>query len=180
MRNHRDYYATPALVAAQLAHVLTCADRALIAVDPCAGDNRLVRWLEHLGFEAFGFDIEPQHELVDKRDALDTAPWLASATVMNPPFSLAAAFIRRALAETPELVVALVRLTFLEPGGDRANRRDLLERGPDVYILPERPHFRADRATGDFATSAWLRWPGRGRITYLPKQAPEIHFLQEA
>ena len=89
--------------------------------------------------------------------------------VMNPPYTLAEGFVRKALEWRQGLpgyppVFALLRLSFIEP---TQTRRDLLGgHRPDVYVLPRRPAF--DGRGTDSITSAWFCWPGRGQLVWLP------------
>lgn len=80
--------------------------------------------------------------VVTVRDALSPEPWgVRGHVVMNPPFSLAEAFVRRAIAEVAPhggSVFALLRLAFLE-SADRAALH--LEYPSRVYVLPRRPSF---------------------------------------
>jgi hypothetical protein len=71
----RDKYPTPeAAVRPLLPHL----DYGTTFVEPCAGDGRLVRHLEKHGLSClYMFDIEPQHEDVDRADALGEQAWTA-------------------------------------------------------------------------------------------------------
>jgi hypothetical protein len=77
-----------------------------------------------------------------------------SVTLGNPPFSLAAPFVMRAL-EISDVVVMLLRLNFL---GSSANRRHLFDSAgmPDVYVLPERPSFTGEGT--DATEYGWFLW----------------------
>ena len=67
-RIERDYYTTPEAAVLPLLPHLT---HGTTFVEPCAGDGRLVRHLEKHGMSClYMFDIEPQHEDVDRADAL--------------------------------------------------------------------------------------------------------------
>lgn len=160
-RNARDYYRTPAGV---LDVVLDHIPRDLLVLDPCAGDGALLRPLRASGRQAWGMDIAPQSVGIFRGDFLGGAlpPGCApGCVVMNPPFSLAAEFVRRALGlRVP--VFALLRLTWLEPCASRAGL--LRAHTPDVYVLPFRPRFRADTRGSDTATCAWYAFPGEGRL----------------
>lgn len=131
----------------------------MLYLDPGCGEGALVEVLREHGYLATGFDLIDRGRGYPVRDALDPEPWPScGAVIMNPPFSLAAQFVRRALDECTE-VIALLRLNWLEPA---ASRRDLLELQPDVLVLATRPRFRSDRSGSDSQTCAWLRWPGKG------------------
>lgn len=73
--------------------------------------------------------------------------------IMNPPFKHASVFIDHARLCAP-IVCSLLRWTWLEPCGDRA---EFLERFPPnkIIVLP-RPKFKGTGA--DQATAAWFIW----------------------
>jgi hypothetical protein len=88
-RRDRDFYSTPeAAVLPLIPHLPYGA----MFIEPCAGDGRLVRHLEKHGMSClWAFDIEPQHEDVDQRDALDGdsicgADPSADFIITNPPW----------------------------------------------------------------------------------------------
>ena len=75
-------------------------------VEPCAGDGRLVRHLEHHGHVCVdAFDIAPEHESVDYADGLkvvfDAEP--GDVVITNPPWSrpLLHAFIEHWRVQMP-------------------------------------------------------------------------------
>ena len=82
----RDKYPTPeAAVLPLLPHLAPGTS----FVEPCAGDGRLVRHLEKHGHRCFDmFDIEPDHEDVDKADALSTFVTAepGDVCITNPPW----------------------------------------------------------------------------------------------
>lgn len=163
-RRPGDFYATPAWVTrAILPHLPAFAT----VLDPCAGEGAILREV------GGGFGIERDFERVHRCHAQDIpcthgdalaseAVWgRFSVCVMNPPFSQAEAFVRRALAEAaPQraTVAALLRLAFLE-GIARAPLHR--EHPADVYVLPRRPSFTGGGT--DATAYAWFVWgPGRG------------------
>ena len=91
--------------------------------------------------------------------------------VSNPPYYLAQEVLEHSL-ELARTVVLLLRLNYLE-SEKRANF--LRAHPPDVYVLPSRPSFCANRQgkRGTDATAyAWMVWPRarrrRGSIRVLP------------
>ncbi len=67
-RKQRGFYPTPAAAFAPLAPYLPRGSR---AIEPCAGNGALCSLLHAAGMEILAAtDIEPQHELVGKMDAL--------------------------------------------------------------------------------------------------------------
>ena len=135
--------------------------------DPCAGDGAILEAFceegepgEDLVADHLLRALELEASLADRmrpsayhratttrtplvvRDALSAEPWgCLGHVVMNPPYSRAEEFVRRALREVEPhggCVFALLRLGFLESAG----RVDLHAEYPShVYVLPSRPSF---------------------------------------
>lgn len=142
-------------------------------LDPCCGEGQLLDVFRERGFRTAGIELHHEraqearrrgHEVL-QGDALQL-PWPeADLLVTNPPFSLGAEFVEKALRwQGRQRIYTMLRLTFLEPVPSR--RRLLIDQQPDLFILPERPAF--DARGSDSVTSAWFRWPGHGRRIYLP------------
>lgn len=74
--------------------------------------------------------------------------------ITNPPFSLAMEFIRRSLRARTRYVAMLQRLNFI---GTAARHEFMSEYPPDLYILPNRPSFKATGET-DSIEYAWYVW----------------------
>lgn len=163
-----DFYETPAWCVEAIAPHLP----RVCALDPACGDGAILSALIASGWDGGMLDgIEfdgaraaaafAQGFAVEAGDAL-TMDWNEPAlVVMNPPFSQAEAFVRKALAETEPArgtVAALLRLAFLE-GKSRAELHR--ERPSDVYVLSRRPSFTG--GSTDSCAYAWFAWgPGRG------------------
>ncbi len=154
--------------------------------DPCAGNGAIL--------EAFAENNAPDHALagieldeklvdgfkvphlaknVTVRDALSPESWgVRQHVVMNPPFQLAEAFIRRALKEVApqQNVVALLRLGFLE---GLARMPLHLEYPSNIFILPRRPSFTGSGT--DASAYAWFVWGnyvgGQWSILEVPERA---------
>lgn len=83
--------------------------------------------------------------------------------VTNPPFNQAMAILRQSWEQAAVGVAFLLRLSFLEPVGERSdNRGEWLAAHEDqmVAIIPlgqPRPSFTGDGKT-DTATTAWFVW----------------------
>jgi hypothetical protein len=93
VRRERDYYSTPK---AALLPLLPHLAPGTHFIEPCAGDGRLVRYLEQHGHVCVdAFDIEPQHSSVDRDDALEAVyvpergQPIPDCVVTNPPWDRA-------------------------------------------------------------------------------------------
>jgi hypothetical protein len=165
-----DFYRTPAWCVAAIAPHLPHVP----ALDPCCGDGAILDALYSCGWGSDlldGWEVDKERAnaasakgySVKRADALplDHEWWSPQLVVMNPPFSRAEAFVRKALAETSGgrgTVAALLRLAFLE-GKARAELHR--EHPSDVYVLSRRPSFVGGKT--DSCAYAWFIWgPGRG------------------
>ena len=136
-------------------------------LDPCAGNGALVRAFARPDVRWSAVELDPAAAAqippdvtVDVGDYLSWRPTRpVDVVVTNPPFSLAEAFLRKALDEAP-CVAFLLRLHFLAA----TCRADLLRaRTPDVYVLPNRPAFLGN-GERDNMEYGWCVWgtPGSG------------------
>ena len=172
-RQPNELYETPAETTLAMLPWLPCWTPRRV-LDPCCGSGAILNacrahWpdVETLGIEIDGptadRTIGSPHR-VAVGDAL-SLPWPAvDIAVMNPPYSLAEQFVRRAREGLPGVTTAvLLRLAFLES----AKREPLFEEHgmPDVHVLAKRPSFM--RGETDSCAYAWMVWgPGRGGRIY--------------
>jgi len=181
-----DFFPTPPWAARALCeHVLgyrpgSAGD--LIAWEPACGAGHLVRPLADYVGTVRASDIADRgfgvrHDFL----AADPSPWAGQPAphlvVTNPPFRLAAAFARRALAETRGVAAILARTAFLE-GGERW--RDLFRPFPPSCIaqFAERLPIHKGRClrTASTATAyCWLVW--RKDHPLKPGQAPSFLWI---
>lgn len=136
--------------------------------DPACGIGRILTEARAAGLEAIGSDIIKRNELcISSTDFLKDAfhPEYHDI-VMNPPFSEAEAFVRRALAIGPEggKVAAILPLVWVS---GFSSKRDWLPSSPlkTMYPISPRPSMppgrvvesgiRPGNGTKDFA---WLVW----------------------
>ena len=161
-RQPNDLYETPVETTLAMLPWLPCwTPRSVL--DPCCGSGAILNacrthWpdVETRGIEIDGATADrtigsPHRVAVG--DAL-SLPWPAvDIVVMNPPYSLAEQFVRRAY-ETAWMVVALLPLAFLgsEDGESLVERVDM----PDVYLLSTRQSFIG--STAGPHDSAWMVW----------------------
>jgi len=173
-----DFYSTPAWVTESLLAALPGKPGANFPLtpgsilDPCAGDGSILALLGDVGR---GFELDPLRAFVCKerglavehRDALVPGDTWGNPelVIMNPPYSLAEEFVRRALQEVRPggTVAALLRLGFAASKKRVQFHRDFPS---DFKILPQRPSFTADGKT-DASEYAWFVWPGACRWTLL-------------
>lgn len=191
-RSPLDFYRTPAWCVRAL--WATCPHlRGVTEVyDPACGDGAILLALRDMdpvpGLHLYGSDVDMDRACeaavagfrVKALDYLSTSagPMLGyvetrSAVVMNPPYSLAEQFVRRALdiGHRARPVAALLRIAFLASQG----RADWLATdAPDVYVLPRRPDFTG--GGGDSADYAWMVWPaGPARTSGTVRVVPLEH-----
>lgn len=160
-----DYYATPAW----------CVHRLLEAcplpggrwLEPAAGEGAIVEAVNEVRGDVKWWANEPHQPFVREshdcyrvtaRDFLgmpsDLCDIKRDVIITNPPYALAQDFVEHALSWEPRYVVMLLRLNYL--GGSQRGAW-LREHTPDVYVLPNRPSFRADGKT-DSCDYAWFVW----------------------
>ena len=160
-----------------------------LLLDPGAGTGAIMEACRSWGLSrGCMLGIEKDAERVDvcRSAGLTTlhADWLGSysppaglvgAAIFNPPFTLAADFIRAACARVglgnrPQVVIALLRLNWL---GSAAKRRDLLTnpsfRG--VLALDKRPRFEVHRKCKLCGIDWWGpagSWPAHPEYDMVP------------
>jgi hypothetical protein len=125
--------------------------------EPCCGSGRIINVLRAHGHQVTGSDLR-----ADRIDFLMEwrAPDGVEAIVTNPPFKLAADFVRHGLTLVP-MVAMLLRLNFLES----AERTDIIDGGrlARVLVFADRlPKMHRANWTGARSTNAtafaWLIW----------------------
>jgi len=130
--------------------------------EPCCGSGNIAEVLRAHGHEVTATDL-----VADRIDFLMEwrAPQGVEGIVTNPPFKLAAEFVRHGLALGVPLVAMLLRLNFLESVG----RSDILKHGPlaRVHIFEDRlPRMHREGwegARNETSTTpyAWFVWDRR-------------------
>jgi len=183
-REDHDFYPTPFWVTQTLveyAEQQRWWQRGERVFDPACGEGALLDVLKHAGLVTLGIELDAARAKEARRrghvalcgDGLGIFDQHAEygfdlfpLVVMNPPFSLAESFVRKAMEHRPArgLVIALLRLSWLEPAGTRGEL--LRATTPDVLILPKRPIY--DGRGHDSVTSAWFCFPGTRHYEHLP------------
>jgi hypothetical protein len=125
--------------------------------EPCCGSGRIVEALRAHGYRVTATDL-----VADRIDFLVEwrAPAGVGAIVTNPPFKLAADFVRHGLELLPT-VAMLLRLNFLESEG----RTDIIDGGSlaRVHVFADRlPRMHRQGWEGSRSSSttayAWFVW----------------------
>ncbi len=177
VRPKNDFFETPWWTTRAILHELGKAPghggEGFRVHDPACGRGAIMVQVRRMwpGANVSGADID--QAMVDatqirnlyawQRDYLDPLKERdrAELIIANPPYSLADAFVRRALVDVDEggQVAMLLRLGWLG-GQERAAFHR--EYPSDVYISPRRPSYTGDGNT-DATEAAWFVWgPGRG------------------
>jgi len=167
----QDLYETPA-----------CAVEALIQVEniphlvwePACGPGSIVKVLRSHGHVVIGSDLlryeDPTH-FYGRDFFAQPLPKNVEAIVTNPPYQLAADFVRHAIGLCP-YVAMLLRLAFLESEG----RSDILDDRPPakIHVFKKRlPMMHRAGWTGKKASSAiafaWFVWDGHPPYTTIDR-----------
>ena len=176
-RAPQDFYATPGWTTRALAQVFpewfekNERTTGAVILEPCCGAGAILREL-HPSLVRTGLELDEVRAAqarasefrIERRDALDATPWVSNrppiAIVTNPPYSLAAPFIDRALREVDArgTVAMLLRLNYL---GSR--RRGAWHRAhpSHIYVLERRPSFTGGGT--DATEYAWFVWDAESR-----------------
>jgi hypothetical protein len=158
-----DFYRTPPEATRALLKVFPY--RNVKIWEPACGDGAISRILEAEGHTVVSTDLVDRGYGISGIDFLMTQESMGPVIVTNPPFKLAAPFVRHALFTLQCAEVwMLLRLAFLES----MTRRDILDEGHlrDVYLFRKRlPFMHRDGWSGKTLASsgmpfAWFRWTG--------------------
>jgi|SRR5215472_1081473 len=152
-RKHDRYMTPPEAIEA----LIQCAYIPSPVWEPCCGTGNIVRVLRDYRFKAVASDL-----VEHGKDFLRTTrkPRDVEAIVTNPPYKLAAQFVRHALALDVRYVAMLLRLNFIEG----TTRADILEKLSRIYVfanrLPpmHREGWRGKRVTTTTTAYAWFVW----------------------
>lgn len=156
MRRHLDAYYTPASAVDTLLKYINVDG--FRVMEPMSGDGAIARQLVAAGAEVITNDINPDVAALMHHDATDAAFWAKGGgvdwVITNPAFNVAPAVVPLAV-KYADCVAMLLRLSFLEPCGNRA--AFLVGCPPDALIVLPRISFTGDGKT-DSVTCAWMVW----------------------
>ena len=130
-------------------------------LEPCNGKGAISNILKYKGFQVTTNDLNEEYGADYSQDVTKIESWgyfpTCDYVITNPPYKEASKIIKLAYKHASEGVVALLRLSFLEPCSDRGEW--LKEHPPSkVIVLNPRPRFRTDTKGSDSVTSAWFYW----------------------
>lgn len=145
-RNPNDYYPTPNWCFEKLSEIIDFS-KYKTALEPCAGDHRIVTFLERK-------EIETDYcEITEGIDFLTYPVSKVDLVLTNPPFSLAMEFIEKSMLHS-NTVIMLLRLNFL--GSQKRNPWWKGHKPKKIIVLSKRPSFTG---TGTDSTEyAWFIW----------------------
>jgi hypothetical protein len=170
-RVSHDFYPTPEGLTRSL--LTACPQLPEIIFEPCAGNGAISDVLKAAGKEVESSDLNWTNEHGEyfyPQDATTVDFWESWkstnlllrkhwATATNPPFNAAHEILPLAFEYSPWGCAFLLRLSYLEPAGNRAdwlqNHADHLRR---VIPVNPRPRFRRDKNSKDNVTVAWMIW----------------------
>lgn len=181
-----DYYPTPKPLTRLL--LKNVPEIPALCFEPCAGQGAISDVLRESGREVFEWDLQwerhgaynPPLNACDATDPYFWWYWPKNnaaekdwATVTNPPFSEASKILPLAYESSPWGVAFLLRLSYLEPAGDRA--KWLQDHADNLrYFIPvnPRPQFRRNSKGTDSSTVAWCVWQKSWSWQYLGIRSP--------
>lgn len=165
-RKPSDFYPTPYEGTESLMPVINALLQPGAQIwEPCSGDLDMTRVLEWHGYEVTSTELRDTGQGINgfdflRDDPMESFGWEASAhldmIVMNPPFSLAAEFIEKALSYTPN-VACLVKIDYW----NAISRLPLFEKHPPLFFLPltfRLAFLKAERGNSPLMNCAWVVW----------------------
>lgn len=163
-RKPSDFYPTPYEGTESLIPVIkTLFPDGAAIWDPCCGDMDMVRVLQWHGFEVTSTDIRDTGQGIGDIDFLndDVTTKLGweprpDMIVMNPPFSLAAEFIRKALSYTPN-VACLMKIDYW----NAISRLPLWRENIPTFFFPltfRLAFLKDERGNSPLMNCAWAVW----------------------
>lgn len=163
-RKPSDFYPTPFDGTESLMPLINVVLRPGAKIwEPCAGDMDMSRVLEWHGYEVTSTELRDTGQGITGIDFLNNdveekLGWIPDPDmiVMNPPFSLAADFIIKALSYTPN-VACLVKIDYW----NAISRLPLWEKNTPAFFLPltfRLAFLKAERGNSPLMNCAWVVW----------------------
>ena len=161
MRNKFDQYYTPNRYVKSLLDHLEFPLSGTI-FEPCCGQDAISNELKSRGFTVITNDIDPLNNADYHYDLSIPLSWQllnnefdCDFIVTNPPFNLAVEIIPQCYAKARKGVIALLRVSFIEPCN---NRQDfLVENPPNQIYSTKRINFLGGKKT-DKVNTIWCIW----------------------
>ncbi len=173
MRRENDYYPTPRWATA---HLLSNLPFAIAApwVEPCVGTGDIADVVSDQCADYATGDIDADFDPHVIGDAGDPDTWDVfeelwisgppAWCITNPPFNQAHRILPLAMERCTMGVIALLRLSYLEPCSNRGHWLEQHQDRMSILFLPKRVSFTGDGQTDSVAT-AWFIWGKKRRLT---------------
>ena len=174
-RKPADFYPTPPDVTVALVEWIGLRDD-LVIWEPACGDGAMSNVLRRYSKDVIATDL--REDVTGGKGGIDflqadtiQADWV----ITNPPFSIAAEFIQKALSITPN-VAMLLKATYWNAKG----REPLFRARPPSWILPLtwRPAFlESERGKSPLMDVMWCVWQsgGNGETRFEPLLRPRFN-----
>lgn len=158
MRRKLDQYYTPTLAVNQMLDALDFSLDNQGLLEPCNGDGAITNELTKRGHAVYTNDIDRSFQCDSHLDMTIPKNWDefkgVDWVITNPPFTEASVMIPNALRIAKKGVIALLRLSFLEPC---KNRVEFLQNNPISHLLVT-PRISFTGKGTDTVTTAWFIW----------------------
>ncbi|WP_330205493.1 hypothetical protein [Cyanobacterium sp. Dongsha4] len=157
MRRKLDQYYTPSLAVRQFLDSLDFGLSGVI-LEPCNGEGAISKELVNRGYKVITNDLDSDNKADTHFDLAVPLNWMliedVDFIITNPPFNLASEIISLAHQKAKRGVIALLRLSFIEPC---LNRSEFLTiNPPNQMIVTPRISFTGKGT--DNITTAWFIW----------------------
>lgn len=168
-RRELDFYPTPKECTIALMDFLNLPISKIW--EPACGDGAMATVIESYGHTVYASDLRSICGYGEGGvDYLEKKFDFYDAIITNPPFALSAAFIEKALIESP-IVAMLLKSQYWHS----KSRYDLFMNNPPAYVLPLtwRPNFAPEKGSAPTMEVHWTVWMQGDRITkYIPLNKP--------
>lgn len=129
-----------------------------VILEPCNGEGAISKELVNRGYKVITNDLDKSNEADTHFDLAVPLNWMliedVDFIVTNPPFNLASEIISLAHQKAKRGVIALLRLSFIEPC---LNRSEFLTVNPPSQMIVT-PRISFTGKGTDNITTAWFIW----------------------